>query len=473
MLMIAAGAMAVDYPIVDTGQIRCYDDRTEIEFPKVGNSWSGQDAQYAGNQPSYKDHSDGTVSDLGAGLMWTQDPGEKKTWTEAVAGAEKCKTGGYDDWRLPTIKELYSLVNFSGIDPDPRSATGTVPFIDTDFFKFQYGKEEDGDRIIDSQWATSTIYEGKVMRGARAMFGVNFADGRIKGYPVDDMPGCGAKTFYVIYVRGNEKYGQNDFVDNGDGTVTDRATGLTWMQADSGKGMDWEEALEYAEKMKFAGHDDWRLPNAKELQSIVDYSRCPDTTDSAAIDPVFQCSEITNEAGQKDFGHYWSSTTHVGRDGSRAAYIAFGRALGYMKGRQTGQSSWMDVHGAGAQRSDQKTGDESQLPQDHGPQGDVQRINNMVRLVRGGTAEPVASGPKVEKQSGLRQGPRGGSGGFMEREDRNSDGKVTHGEFRGPPGLSDAERAEHFDRLDRNGDGVITEDEAPTGLPFGGSGGRR
>lgn len=364
------------YPVVDTGQNRCYDDRTSIDFPMIGNEWYGQDAQYGGNQPACHDNGDGTVSDLVTGLMWQSDPGGKKTWAEAVAGAAACRTGGHEDWRLPTIKELYSLINFCGIDPDPRSYTPATPFMDTDFFKFQYGREEDGDRIIDSQWATSTLYVGKVMHGARAMFGVNFADGRIKGYPVDEMPGRGAKKFYVIYVRGNPAYGKNDFVDNGDGTVTDRATGLMWMQADSQAGMNWKEALSYAENLILAGHDDWRLPNAKELQSIVDYSRSPDTTHSAAIDPVFQCSEIRNEAGQADYGCYWTGTTHVSpRSADRAVYIAFGRALGNMHGE------WMDVHGAGAQRSDQKTG-EIEFPQGHGPQGDAQRIENMVRCVR-------------------------------------------------------------------------------------------
>lgn len=398
-LIVSAAACAfgeLSYPVVDTGQIRCYDDSTEIRAPKSGRSFSGQDAQYAGNQPAYRDNGDGTVSDLVTGLMWMQDPGEKVTYKEAVKGTKKCRVGGYKDWRMPSIKELYSLINFSGIDPDPRSGTGTVPFIDTDFFKFQYGKEEDGDRIIDSQWATSTVYEGKVMHGARAMFGVNFADGRIKGYPVDSMPGRGAKKYYVIYVRGNEKYGRNDFADNGDGTVSDRATGLMWMQADSGEGMDWESALKYAEETEYAGYDDWRLPNAKELQSIVDYSRCPDTTHSAAINPVFKCTEIENEDGEKDYGHYWSGTTHVSpRGGSRAAYVAFGRALGYMHGQ------WMDVHGAGAQRSDAKAGDEEDLPQGHGPQGDARRINNMVRLVRGGVAEPVEDYPEAESKKNV------------------------------------------------------------------------
>ena len=81
------------------------------------------------------------------------------------------------------------------------------------------------------------------MHGAETLFGVNFADGRIKGYGYRHPRRPGReKKFYVRFVRGNPDYGKNDFVDNGDGTVTDRATGLTWMTADSAKGMTWADA---------------------------------------------------------------------------------------------------------------------------------------------------------------------------------------------------------------------------------------
>ena len=96
-----------------------------------------------------------------------------------------------------------------------------------------------------------------------------------KGYGFSGMPGRGEKTFYVLYVRGNKDYGKNDFVNNADGTVTDYATGLTWQQKDSGDGMYWEDALSYCENLELAGRDDWRLPSAKELQSILDYTRSP------------------------------------------------------------------------------------------------------------------------------------------------------------------------------------------------------
>jgi hypothetical protein len=56
---------------------------------------------------------------------------------------------------------------------------------------------------------------------------------------------------------------------------------------------------------------DGRLPNAKELQCLVDYSRSPDTSGSPAIHPVFQASSIKNEAGQKDYPFLWISTPHL------------------------------------------------------------------------------------------------------------------------------------------------------------------
>ncbi|MDD2901434.1 MAG: DUF1566 domain-containing protein, partial [Syntrophales bacterium] len=144
---------------------------------------------------------------------------------------------------------------------------------------------------------------------------------------------------------------------------------------------NWEASLAWVQAQNAAnylGHRDWRLPNAKELQSIVDYSRSPDTSGSAAIDPLFNCTQITNEAGQSDYPFYWTGTTHASWDGtgSTGVYLAFGRALGYMDG------GWIDVHGAGAQRSDPKDGDPADYLQGRGPQGDAIRIYNYVRLVR-------------------------------------------------------------------------------------------
>ena len=377
-----SGATDLDYPIVDTSQSTCYDTGSA---QSCGSGFAGQDAQYDGYGPAFQDNGDGTVTDKITGLMWQQDPGDKMSYSEAVAGADGFELAGYDDWRLPTIKELYSLIQFSGQDPSGETSddtSGLTPFIDDDVFAFKYGDTGDGARIIDSQWTTSNVYEASVMDGQECFFGVNFADGRIKCYPTGNSP----SGYYTIYVRNTGSYAQNNFADNDDGTVNDGATGLMWQQGDCGEGMVWEEALAYCESLELAENDDWRLPNAKELQSIVDYSRSPDTTASAALDPIFSISSITNEAGDADYPFFWTGTTHATSNGSggAAAYVAFGRALGYM------DSNWIDVHGAGAQRSDPKAGDPADYPEGHGPQGDAIRITNYVRCVRDGEVDPGA-----------------------------------------------------------------------------------
>ncbi len=362
----------------DTNQSVCYNNSSEITCPSPGTSFYGQDAQYDGNQPSYHANGDGTVTDLNTGLMWQQDPGDKMTYDQAAAGADTFNLAGHDDWRLPTIKELYSLILFSGGDPSsyPGSdPTALTPFMDADTFAFEYGNTSAGERLIDSQWVTSNVYLDTVMGGDECFFGVNFADGRIKCYPTAPF-----KTYFAIHVRGSYGYGENVFNNNGDGTVTEQGTGLMWQQDDNGSGIIWEDALGYCEDLTLGGKSDWRLPHAKELQSIVDYSRSPGTTSSAAIDPVFHVTPIQNEAGQTDYPCYWTGTTHGDWQGggNSAAYVAFGRAMGYW------QNQWQDVHGAGAQRSDPKYGNPNDYPYGRGPQGDAIRIYNYVRCVRGG-----------------------------------------------------------------------------------------
>jgi len=434
---------ARSYTIVATGQTRCYDNRNEIAPPRPGQPFYGQDAQYRGTQPSCRLSADGlTVQDNNTGLTWQRSPDtngdgaltrrDKLTLAQAQELPAKLNTarfGGFGDWRLPTIKELYSLILFNGVDPSgPGSESARLtPFIDTTRFRFAYGDASQGERLIDSQYASSTQYVGKSFQGYDKLFGVNFADGRIKGYDLR-MPGGMDKTFFVQCVRGNPQYGTNDFHDNADGTITDRATGLMWSKTDSGNGMNWQEALAWVQKKnaeQYLGHNDWRLPHAKELQSIVDYSRSPDTTSSPAINPLFRCTQISNEISKADYPYYWTSTTHASIiAGGNAVYIAFGRAAGWPTG-VPGQGGgpgrggpgpggpgrggpppggpgmggppgfgrpgsgpvsyhFCDVHGAGAQRSDPKTGDPAQFPHGRGPQGDVIRIYNYVRCVRGG-----------------------------------------------------------------------------------------
>ncbi len=178
------------FTLVDTGQTICYSDSGVISAPAIGADYYGQDPQYDGPVMRYTDNNDGTVTDQSTGLMWQQDPGSKVTFAQAVAGAASYELAGHDDWRLPTIKELYSLIDFSGVTG--TSAATSTPYIDTAYFDFSYG-DESTERFIDSQWVTSTEYVTTTMNGDHTVFGVNFADGRIKGYGTST-PG-GGKTF--------------------------------------------------------------------------------------------------------------------------------------------------------------------------------------------------------------------------------------------------------------------------------------
>ena len=103
---------------------------------------------------------------------------------------------------------------------------------------------------------------------------------------------------------------------------------------------------------------DWRLPNAKELQSIVDYTRSSATHVTAAIDPAyFSTTTITNEAVESDFRFYWTSTTReTMKVGRSSVNIGFGRCLGLVNG------VWRDVHGAVRQRSNSKEGHATDYP---------------------------------------------------------------------------------------------------------------
>lgn len=422
LTLLSFSGNAQTYKIVDTDQAVCYDSIDEISAPDVGSMFYGQDAQFSGYQPSYTDNGDGTVTDNVTGLMWSKTPDldgdgdidydDKLSYEEALAAADTFSLAGYEDWRLPSIKEAYSLIMFSGFDVSGYTGAtdGLTPFINTNYFEFGYGDESAGERIIDAQFASTNIYVGLTMGGDETMFGVNLADGRIKGYPVDPMPGqTEDKQFYVMYCRGNTSYGINDFQDNSDGTITDNATGLMWTKDDSGEGLNWAGALDYAYNATAAGYDDWRLPNAKELQSIVDYTRSPQTTSSAAIDPMFNVTAITDEGGETNYPFYWSNTTHANytdQPGTAAAYVAFGEALGWMEmPPESGEYSLLDVHGAGAQRSDPKVGDPDDYPYGHGPQGDVIRIYNYVRLVRNAVEVGIENNSQIQHKLDIYPNP--------------------------------------------------------------------
>ncbi len=396
----------LSYRLNATGQTICYDDRGKV-LKKLsdGDALYGQDANYmSGVEMLFKDNKDGTISDLNTGLMWQRvPPAEGMTWAKAKEYCEALELGGYSDWRMPTLKELFSISNFE---------TGW-PYLDTKFFNLS-----NGEVTKDEQYWADNKYVGETVEGGDdAAFGVNHVTGHIKAYPAGSKMRAGGEgrppmpeggqgragsmppppqggggrpggapggghpagggrprgnpmAKQVRAVRG-DIYGINKFVDNGDGTISDTATGLMWSKSDNGNAVEWIEALPYAKAATLAGHSDWRLPNVKELQSIVDYTRAPSSKGvEAAIDPIFSCTPFINEAGADDYGYYWTSTSACftrGRPFHFAWYVAFGRAV---------NNNGADFHGAGAVRFDSKANNGIAV------EGGEERYYNFVRLVR-------------------------------------------------------------------------------------------
>lgn len=269
LLLFALHGLA--QPVPDTGQFECYDDSGEIPCPQPGEAFYGQDANYTINPPSYTklDAQGNDLPDTAAewvmvrddvtGLIWevktddgsvhNRDNTYDWTGTEGfidALNAESC--GGFSDWRLPTAEELRSIVNYGRSNP----AIDTIVF----------------PRTVPGYYYSSTRYSGPLPRQLIVGFGYG---GVLRSFKYD--------ARYVRAVRGEQSGSFDHLVINGDGTVTDTNTGLMWQQ-EAPKGMSWQDALSHCENLILGGNDDWRLPNIKELTSLVDQNRYYPTIDT-------------------------------------------------------------------------------------------------------------------------------------------------------------------------------------------------
>ena len=336
-LFFAAYAFAA--PVPDTGQTKCYDVAGNvITCPSPGQALYGQDANYSINPMSFT-KLDGSgnallssatswvmVKDNVTGLVWEMkankdgvknyndphDADNTYTWYDSnpatnggyagtpgagtdtedfIKALNDARYGGYSDWRMPTIKELSYIVNYSIPYPGPTIDTGYFP------------------NTAASWYWSSTTYVGSTLYAWSVHFGsgyVGYGDKSYAGYVRAVRGGqSGALGDSVIWPHDTMGSGSSDdvstatggYADNGDGTVTDTSTELMWQKASSSN-KTWEQALAYCEGLSFGGYTDWRLPTVKELQSLADYSR---------YYPAINITYFPDTAAS----WYWSSTTYV------------------------------------------------------------------------------------------------------------------------------------------------------------------
>jgi hypothetical protein len=152
------------------------------------------------------------------------------------------------------------------------------------------------------------------------------------------LPASGQTTSYGPGSDGAVRAGTAlSYTDNGDGTITDNNTGLMWEKKDASGGihdqdnsytwgmtvqsnaMDGTMVTEFLATLNrapcFAGHCDWRIPNVKELLSIVDYEM---PYPGPVVDTAFNTNCVAGCAVDGNggpmcsctvAGSYWSSTT--------------------------------------------------------------------------------------------------------------------------------------------------------------------
>lgn len=243
--------------VIKTDQIQCYD----VDGRVVDCSGSGQDGEMRfGIEwpiPRFEEREGVTIDRL-SGLMWTQDAGLTEfpqTWREALDFVEKMNREaacGYHDWHLPERWELYSLVSHNRINP---ALPFGAPF--ENVFAGYYWTATTCKRLKDQAWYIH-LGGGRVYRGMKY--------GSYMVWPVrchlQDHATASAAERYVV---------DKDM-------VYDQLTGLEWAKMDalSSDTLNWTGALEFIRSMNATsvhGHTDWRLPNVRELESLIDIRR--------------------------------------------------------------------------------------------------------------------------------------------------------------------------------------------------------
>jgi hypothetical protein len=240
----------------------------------------------------------GDWCDPKTGLCWqVSEVGERLSWDNAVAYCNNLTLCNRDDWRLPSIKELVTIVDVT------RDIDKGDIYIDASVFN-----SKSKDMIPPDQFWFWTSQSS--VKDTNNAWYVYFKDGSV----ID-----GEKTTsqgYARCVRGEAVFSApfDASTVSGERVVKDVTHGLSWQgcaaglsgdscQQGSSKTQAWQEAVSYCDGLSWAGHDDWRLPGYYELIGIIDYTR---------YNPAVDVNAFTNIPASK----FWSSSLHVIGEGS-------------------------------------------------------------------------------------------------------------------------------------------------------------
>lgn len=273
-----------DGPVLKTGQVTSYDE----DGTRVSDGSIKDDGYYQlGAARSYSRRGD-VVIDNTTGLEWQDTEVLKKAWitranwdaknyndTSGDTAASYCTKlilDG-DDWRLPSIEELQTLVDNGYREPSVTPGTfNNFPLYDYDYWSNAY-----------------------VSDATKAWF-VAFSSG---------YSGTTDKFLYryVRCVRGDLLELSDLSRNPNTQIVTDSTTGLQWQDdADADTIQEhWIGAIDYCENtLELGGYDDWRLPNKNELISIADHT---------AHDPAINTSVFQNTDTTVIGSTYWTSSS--------------------------------------------------------------------------------------------------------------------------------------------------------------------
>lgn len=286
-----------------TGQTFCWSSSGEL-IDCIG---TGQDAEYqagtASPTPRFVDNNDGTVTDKLTSLIWLQDADRfgEVTWEQALENARNLSAGSCGlndnsqpgDWRLPNIKEFFSLIDYGNADPiipdDARklfkNVRSSIYWTSTSFAP-----------APTLAWMMTTgigptVFDLKInpnrMWPVRGESKVVPQTGQKNCYDPKNTNLLNPFEFYPCAGTGQDGELQSGvpwpnprFTDNHNGTVTDNLTSLVWLKNGDPFGLrTWEQALKDCRKLssgKYGLSDnskpgDWRLPNIKEIESLIDY----------------------------------------------------------------------------------------------------------------------------------------------------------------------------------------------------------